>query len=209
MLNGSMIPRSVRRIFDGRSEPREATGSQPAVLELRGSSHEVRLINLSASGAMIDFDAPPILARRSRWKSGAAAGWRARSAGFGTAISALLLPRRRSSGQVEMSFSMIRARIGETADPDERRSTSRFSVEFDARVRELGANGVDARILNISESGFMAEADGQFEVGARIWLMLPGRGRANAVVKWIAGGKLGAQFSAPVSLEDFRTGATS
>ena len=48
-----------------------------------------------------------------------------------------------------MSFSMIKARIGETADPDERRGLSRFPVELDARVRELGANGVDARILNI------------------------------------------------------------
>jgi hypothetical protein len=104
-----------------------------------------------------------------------------------------------------MSFSMIKARIGETADPDERRGLSRFPVELDARVRELGANGVDARILNISESGFMAESDGEFEVGARIWLMLPDRGRANAVVKWIAGDKLGAEFTAPLSLAGLRT----
>ena len=110
---------------------------------------------------------------------------------------------------MEMSFSMIRARIGETADPSERRSSSRFTVELDARVRELGANGVDARIVNISESGFMAEVDGQFDVGARIWLMLPGLGRANAVVKWIAGDKIGAEFSAPVSLEGLRTGASN
>ena len=110
---------------------------------------------------------------------------------------------------MEMSFSMIKARIGETADPDERRGLSRFPVELDARVRELGANGVDARILNISESGFMAESDGEFEVGARIWLMLPERDRANAVVKWIAGDKLGAEFTTPVSLEGLRTNRNS
>jgi hypothetical protein len=106
---------------------------------------------------------------------------------------------------MEMSFSMIKARIGETPDPMERRRTSRFPVELDARVRELGANGVEARVLNISESGFMAETDGEFEVGARIWLMLPGRGRANAVVKWVAGDKLGAEFAAPLSLEGLGT----
>jgi hypothetical protein len=106
---------------------------------------------------------------------------------------------------MEMSFSMIGARIGETPEPSERRRLSRFSVELDARVRELGANGVDARVLNISESGFMAEADGEFEVGARIWLMLPGQTRANAVVKWIAGDKLGAEFTEPVSLEELRS----
>jgi hypothetical protein len=55
----------------------------------------------------------------------------------------------------------------------------------------------------------MAESDGEFEVGARIWLMLPDRGRANAVVKWIAGDKLGAEFTTPVSLEGLRTNRNS
>ena len=59
MLNGSMIPRSVRRLFDERLEPREATGLQAATLELRGSEHEVRVVNLSASGAMVATDAMP------------------------------------------------------------------------------------------------------------------------------------------------------
>lgn len=107
---------------------------------------------------------------------------------------------------MEMSFSVIRARIGETPDSPDRRRGSRFPVEIDARVRELGANGVEARVLNISESGFMAEADATFEVGSRIWLMLPGRGRANAIVKWTAGDKIGAEFSSPQSLEGLRTG---
>ena len=103
---------------------------------------------------------------------------------------------------MEMSFSMIRARIGETVEQEERRRHSRFGVEMGARVRELGAEGVEARILNISESGFMAETDGHFDVGSRVWLMLPGRGRANAVVKWIAGEKIGAEFAAPISLDN-------
>ena len=107
---------------------------------------------------------------------------------------------------MEMSFSMIRARIGETPDPTERRREARHPVELEARVRELGANGVEARVLNISESGFMAETDGAFEVGSRVWLMLPGRDRANAVVKWVAGDKIGAEFSKPLPLEDLRTG---
>lgn len=58
MLNGSMIPRTVRRMFDARSEPREPA-SQAVLLELRGRKHEVRLVNLSTSGAMIDFDSMP------------------------------------------------------------------------------------------------------------------------------------------------------
>ena len=96
---------------------------------------------------------------------------------------------------------MIKARIADAGDPSDRRRFSRHSVELDARVRELGETGIDARLINISESGFMAESDGRFEVGSRVWLMLPGRERANAVVRWTAGDKLGAEFSEPISLE--------
>ena len=102
---------------------------------------------------------------------------------------------------MEMSFSMIKARIADAGDPSDRRRSSRHTVEVDARMRELGEMGIDARIINISESGFMAESDGSFDVGSRVWLMLPGRDRANAVVKWTAGAKLGAEFAEPISVE--------
>ena len=101
---------------------------------------------------------------------------------------------------MEMSFSMMKARIAE-ADPNDRRRYPRHSIELDVKMRELGASGVEARVLNISERGFMAESAGHFEVGSRIWLMLPDRERANAVVKWTAGDKLGAEFAEPISLD--------
>lgn len=98
---------------------------------------------------------------------------------------------------------MIRARIANAEDSNERRRDTRLPIEIDGRVRELGTTGVEARILNISERGFMAQADAdaRFEVGARVWLMLPGRERANAVVRWIAGDKLGAEFAEPIALD--------
>ena len=39
---------------------------------------------------------------------------------------------------------------------------------------------------------------------SRVWLMLPGRERANAVVKWTAGDKLGAEFAEPISLDGLK-----
>jgi len=96
----------------------------------------------------------------------------------------------------------MKARIAE--DESERRQFSRLPVELDAKMRELGANGVEAKVLNISERGFMAIAEGHFEVGTRVWLMLPGRERANAVVKWTAGEKLGAEFAEPISLDEIK-----
>ena len=94
----------------------------------------------------------------------------------------------------------IKARIAEDTNDDRRRST-RLPVELEAKMRELGASGVEAKVLNISSHGFMAVAEGRFDVGARIWLMLPGRERANAVIKWTAGDKIGAEFAAPISVE--------
>jgi hypothetical protein len=96
---------------------------------------------------------------------------------------------------------MIKARIEEARDTSDRRRNTRRMVELGARVRELGAEGFEAKVLNISETGFMAEADGEFEVGTRIWLILPGRERANALIRWTAGSKLGAEFAEPISLE--------
>lgn len=66
MLNGSMIPRSVRRVFDERSEPREEAESQSAVLELRGRKHVVRLVNMSAGGAMVIFPMMPHIGEEVR-----------------------------------------------------------------------------------------------------------------------------------------------
>ena len=95
----------------------------------------------------------------------------------------------------------MKARIVQVQDPNERRRSPRLPVEVEATVRELGTNGVEARVLNISESGFMAESDGRFEVGSRVWLILPNRDRASAIVRWTAGHRLGAEFAEPISLE--------
>lgn len=100
---------------------------------------------------------------------------------------------------MEMSFGMIKARIAE--DVTDRRRDARLPVDLDATMRELGESGVEAKILNISEHGFMAASNTEFEVGSRVWLMLPGRDRANAVVKWTAGDRLGAEFAEPISLD--------
>lgn len=67
-------------------------------------------------------------------------------------------------------------------------------------MRELGSTGVEATVLNISQTGFMARTGVDFEVGSRVWLLLPGRDRASAVVKWTAGDKIGAEFAEPISL---------
>lgn len=53
-----MIPRSVKRMFDQRGEPREQAGAS-ALVEWRGTSLGVGLANISASGAMVVCDEIP------------------------------------------------------------------------------------------------------------------------------------------------------
>jgi hypothetical protein len=96
---------------------------------------------------------------------------------------------------------MIKARIANAEDGSERRRDERIPVDIEGKVRELGMEGSEARVLNLSESGFMAETTAAFDVGARVWLIIPGRDRASAVVRWTAGQRLGAEFAEPVSLE--------
>lgn len=57
-LEGNMISRTVKRTFDERGEPRNDTGGA-ALTEWRGAMHEVKVANISASGAMLVFDQIP------------------------------------------------------------------------------------------------------------------------------------------------------
>ena len=62
-LDGGMIPRTVKRMFDERDEPRfDVDGDlQTAVLTCGGQNHVVRVGNISNSGAMVVYaDVPQI-----------------------------------------------------------------------------------------------------------------------------------------------------
>ncbi len=63
-LDGSMIPRTGKRMIDERAELRHPSASNTGVLEFRGRKHVVRLINVSASGAMVIFPHTPNIGER-------------------------------------------------------------------------------------------------------------------------------------------------
>jgi hypothetical protein len=63
-LDGGMIPRSATRTIDERSESRHLAESNTAVLEFRGRKHVIRLLNISASGAMVIFPHIPNIGER-------------------------------------------------------------------------------------------------------------------------------------------------
>jgi hypothetical protein len=98
-----------------------------------------------------------------------------------------------------MNDVRLEARMGAVLDGSDRRAAERQPVEIEAKLRELGNTGNEARVLNLSQTGFMAETAAEFTVGARVWLMLPGRDRANAVVRWVEAGRIGAEFAEPIA----------
>lgn len=102
------------------------------------------------------------------------------------------------AGTVPRSCLSIHARVVADARAPHRRRSQRQSLDVETTVRELGSPGVDAKVLNLSAHGFMASSDGSFTPGTRVWLLLPGQPRANAVVRWADRGRFGAEFAAPI-----------
>ena len=78
------------------------------------------------------------------------------------------------------------------------RREQRHVAEAGMALRPFGADAVEARLINISSNGFMAEADVAIEPGARVWLSLPGVPRASAVVLWSRGSRIGGEFAEPI-----------
>lgn len=67
-LDGSMIPRTVRRMFDQRCEERSEPHSTTAVLGWRDRDHVVRILNISGNGAMLAFHSVPNIGEVVRLK---------------------------------------------------------------------------------------------------------------------------------------------
>lgn len=93
---------------------------------------------------------------------------------------------------------MFEARIAADTAPDARRREPRIELAADVGLRELGATGVGARLVNISSRGFMAETRALVASGSRIWLTLPGLPRVNARVVWARSGRIGGEFAEPI-----------
>jgi hypothetical protein len=86
---------------------------------------------------------------------------------------------------------------------DMRRSV-RACVSLETTMRELGATGVKAQILNLSVDGFMAETEGRFSTGSYVWMKLPEVGLLSAKIIWSRGGRVGGRFTAPLAQSDYR-----
>ena len=93
---------------------------------------------------------------------------------------------------------MIHAQFPIDMSTDPSRREPRTPIEADVPLRTLGQSADNARLINISSRGSMAENKDLIEPGARIWLTLPGTGRVNALVIWARNGRIGGEFAQPI-----------
>jgi hypothetical protein len=93
---------------------------------------------------------------------------------------------------------LIHARIALETEIEPRRREPRIGVSAEVPLRQLGQTAVDARLVNLSSHGFMAETHALIAPGSRLWLTLPGVNRVNALVLWSKSGRIGGEFAQPI-----------
>jgi hypothetical protein len=90
---------------------------------------------------------------------------------------------------------VINVSIAADLGPETRRREPRVSISAAIPLRELGQGAAQARLVNLSSRGFMAETEALISPGARVWLTLPGQSRVNALVVWARDGRVGGEFA--------------
>ena len=93
---------------------------------------------------------------------------------------------------------IVQAKIVPDTGTSERRREARIEAGTDVGLRKFGDDAVDARLVNISSRGFMAECSEPIEKGARVWLTLDGIRPLYARVTWSVDGRLGGEFTRPI-----------
>lgn len=80
----------------------------------------------------------------------------------------------------------------------EGRSARRRVVNLAAAVREDGASTRPVIVIDIATGGFRVETGEHLEVGAEVWLKLPGFEARRSRVVWSEGEQAGCEFENPL-----------
>jgi hypothetical protein len=78
---------------------------------------------------------------------------------------------------------------------------ARWVCEADITITDHGGRELFARLGNISEMGFMAEAEEPVLIGSIVAVDLPDRGAVRAEVRWSEGWRFGCRILAAPSNE--------
>ena len=83
------------------------------------------------------------------------------------------------------------------------RKPDRVRVSLSTQLRLSGRPDLEIEVRNISNRGFMGEADTPLTIGSDAMLNLPGIGWVLASVRWVAGSRFGGRFSESINMRQF------
>jgi hypothetical protein len=81
---------------------------------------------------------------------------------------------------------------------DDHRRQERVHVAMAARVRDRHGNKYAVHLLDLSVTGFRAEAHYSLDVGQIVWLAIPGMQGLEANIAWRRGLEIGCSFRQPL-----------
>lgn len=81
---------------------------------------------------------------------------------------------------------------------NEHRREERLSIATVAKLRDRHSNKYDVRLLDLSVTGFRAEAHYALDAGQIVWLTIPGMQGLEATVAWRRGIEIGCSFRQPL-----------
>jgi len=94
-----------------------------------------------------------------------------------------------------MFHGRISPASGRAAD---KRREPRLRALADVALQPEAGDRVEARLVNVSSCGFMAECNAALAPGSRVRIGLPGAGPVDARIVWCRAGRLGGAFEETV-----------
>ena len=214
-LNSVSVSRESRQRANSRGEDRHRLSNERARVSVRGTDHEIDLVNLSGGGAMIRASFEPMLWDRVHLHLG----------NHGTIECAVCWVREDRVGLefahetrldwpsdqvatvlrhvIERTFPHIAFPEKEIETPgpepefqntaDEHRSAARHPLIWNATLHH-NYQSSDVRIRNISSTGAMIETQDRVLVGAEPLLELSDAISLSATVEWAVGDQVGLRF---------------
>jgi hypothetical protein len=87
---------------------------------------------------------------------------------------------------------------GSSDDSDDQRARGRAPFRIAAVLRDRASNKFNVHLVDLSTTGFQAEAHPSLDAGAIVWLAIPGMQGLEATVMWRRRNVIGCKFNPPL-----------
>jgi len=205
-LTAIAVKRTESRLSNQRREERHRDLFEEATFHFRRRKYQVPVVNVSASGAMLDIEVDARIGERAQIQ-------------FSDCNRTECIVRWRRGNRLGIEFNqdttiiasasvqnfIIRKLRGEEGEPesgdDAKSSRAPRQVLIWIGTVHFSHQTMPVRLRNISTDGAMLESEHPFTVGTEILLDLEEAGTAFAKVRWAKGGQIGIKFDQKFNLK--------